>query len=241
MLLDEKTYKPKYIQLVETLRKDINSEELQNGDKLLSENELKRKYSVSSTTVRKCIDILRHEGLITRVQGIGTFINKPHIKRSLEKILSFTKNMEQVGLRPSTRVLEKKVVDASDKYAEKLSVEAGEKILRLRRLRFGDNIPMLLETRYINRKFCHDIEQHDLGDSLYDIYRQAYGITLVKAKQNLKIAFLAEREAKLLHCKAGAPAFLVTGVTYSDHDEPIEYEESLYRGDEYEFFVEVGH
>ncbi len=240
-MADEKSYKPKYVQLVETLRKDINSDELQNGDKLLSENELKRKYNVSSTTVRKCIDILRNEGLITRVQGVGTFINKPHIKRSLEKILSFTKNMEQVGLKPSTRVLEKMIVEASSKYAKKLNVEAGDKIFRLRRLRSGDNIPMLLETRYINRKYCHDIEQHDLGDSLYNIYRQVYGITLVKAKQNLRIAFLTDREAKLLHCKAGAPAFLVTGVTYSDHDEPIEYEESLYRSDEYEFFVEVGH
>jgi GntR family transcriptional regulator len=239
--VDEKTYKPKYIQLLETLRKDINSDELKNGDKLLSENELKRKYGVSSTTVRKCIDILRHEGLILRIQGIGTFINKPHIKRSLEKILSFTKNMEQVGLKPSTKVLEKKVIEASEKYAGRLGVEAGSSILRLRRLRFGDNIPMLLETRYINLAYCHDIERHDLGDSLYDIYWHAYGITLVKAKQNLKIAYLTEREAKLLHCKAGAPAFLVTGVTYSDHEEPIEYEESLYRGDEYEFFVEVGH
>ena len=238
--VDEFTYKPKYIQLLESLRRDIYSDELKNGDKLLSENELKRKYNVSSTTVRKCIDILRHEGLIIRIQGVGTFINKPHIKRSLEKILSFTKNMEQVGLKPSTKVLEKKVIEASEKYASKLGVAAGSAILRLRRLRFGDTIPMLLETRYINLTYCRDIERCDLGDSLYGIYQSVFGIQLVKAEQNLKIAFLTDREAKLLQCKAGAPAFLVSGVTYSDHEEPIEYEESLYRGDEYEFFVEVG-
>ncbi len=52
MLEDENIYKPKYIQLIETLRRDILSEKLHTGDKLLSENELKRKYNVSSTTVR---------------------------------------------------------------------------------------------------------------------------------------------------------------------------------------------
>lgn len=240
--VDDVTYKPKYIQLVETLRKDILSAKLHAGDKLLSENELKRKYNVSSTTVRKCIDILRHEGLITRVQGIGTFINKPHvIERSLEKVLSFTKNMEQVGLKPSTIVLEKRVVAAADKYRDKLNAGPGDKLLRLKRLRSGDDIPMLLETRFINLKYCPDIHEKELTGSLYMVYQDSYDIKVSKAKQNLKIVYLNEKEAKLLHCKVGDPAFLVTGVTFSDRNEPIEYEESLYRGDEYEFFVEVGH
>jgi GntR family transcriptional regulator len=239
---DENSYKPKYIQLVESLRKDIFSEKLRAGDKLLSENELKRKHNVSSTTVRKCIDILRHEGLITRIQGVGTFINKPHvIERSLEKVLSFTKNMEQVGLKPSTKVLEKRVVTAADKYREKLNVGSEDKLLRLKRLRFGDDTPMLLETRFINLKYCPDIHEKELAGSLYTLYQDLYDIRVSKAKQNLKIVYLDEKEAKLLQCKVGDPAFLVTGVTFSDRDEPIEYEESLYRGDEYEFFVEVGH
>jgi DNA-binding GntR family transcriptional regulator len=227
---------------VETLRKDIYSEKLNGGDRLLSENELKRKYNVSSTTVRKCIDILRHEGLITRIQGVGTFVNKPHvIKRSLERVLSFTKNMEQVGLNPSTKVLEKRVVIPADKHLDTLSLGPTDKVLRLKRLRFGNDTPMLLETRYINLKYCPDIHEKELAGSLYALYQDVYRIRVSKAKQNLKIVYLDEKEAKLLRCKAGDPAFLVTGVTFSDRDEPIEYEESLYRGDEYEFFVEVGH
>ena len=80
-----------------------------------------------------------------------------------------------------------------------------------------------------------------LSGSLYEIYENRYGIKLHTAKQHLKIVFLTAGEATLLSCNENAPAFSVTGVTYSDKDEAIEYEESLYRGDEYEFFVEVGH
>ncbi|MFW6138853.1 MAG: GntR family transcriptional regulator [Spirochaetota bacterium] len=234
------TYKPKYIQLVDLLRHEILTGKLRRGDKLLSENELRDKYNVSSTTVRKCIDILRHEGLIERVQGVGTFVSERPVKRSLEKILSFTKNMQQAGFKPNTEVLEKKVIKAADKYVDMLKVNQRENILRLKRLRFGDGTPMMLETRYINLRFCSGIINEDLAGSLYDVYEKNYGIILARAKQNLKIVFLKENEAGALHCRTGDPAFLVTGVTYSDKSEPIEYEESLYRGDEYEFFVEVG-
>jgi len=231
------SYKPKYIQLAEIIRHKIISGKYKEGDKLLSENELKREYSVSSTTVRKCIDILRNDGLIDRFQGVGTFVSERPIRRSL--VLSFTKNMEQVGLKPSTDVLEKKIIRANGKYADRLKVNKGEDILRLRRLRYGDETPMMLEARYINLRYCHDIRNKDLTGSLYDVYQRDYGIELTKARQHLKIVYLKEREAKLLQCEVGAPAFMVTGVTYSSEDKAIEYEESLYRGDEYEFFVEV--
>jgi len=236
----EDTYKPKYIQLVEIIKHDILSGKFMRGDKLPSENELKKEYNVSSTTVRKCIDILRNYGLIIREQGVGTFVRERPVERSLQKILSFTKNMEQAGLEPSTKVLEKKIIQAYGKYIDRLGVKRGEKIFRLKRLRFGSGTPMMLEVRYINLMLCPGIISEDLSGSLYEIYEKNYGISLNKAKQHLRIVFLKEKEAKLLECKTGAPSFLVTGTTYTDSNESIEYERSLYRGDEYEFFVEVG-
>jgi GntR family transcriptional regulator len=233
-------YKPKYLQLVDIFRREILSGKIKEGEKLMSENEIKNKYGVSSTTVRKCIDILRHEELIIRHQGIGTFVKTMYIERSLEKVLSFTKNMEQVGLTPSTDILEKEIIEANGKYRDKLGVIEGSKILRLKRLRYGNEIPMMLETRYINIAYCPDIITKDLSGSLYRLYAEEYGIKLVGAKQHLRIVFPNKEETKLLHCGKSSPAYLVTGSTYSDKNVPIEYEESLYRGDEYEFFVEVG-
>lgn len=236
----EDKYKPKYIQLVEIIRADILSGGIKHGERLPSEHELMTKYDVSSTTVRKCVDILRNNGLIKRIQGVGTFVSDRPVERSLEKILSFTKNMEQAGLTPRTKVLDKKVMGVSTNVIEQLNLEQGTNVLRLKRLRLGDNIPMMLETRYINLRLCPDIDHHDLSTSLYEIYNRYYEINLSRASQHLKIVYLRENEAQLFNLNTGSPAFLVTGVTYSDKNEPVEYEESIYRGDEYEFFVEVG-
>ena len=80
----------------------------------------------------------------------------------------------------------------------------------------------------------------DLTGSLYKIYEEEYGIKLLGAKQRLRIVFPSDAEAEMLHCGITTPAYLVTGVTYSDKMWAMEYEESFYRGDEYEFRVEVG-
>jgi GntR family transcriptional regulator len=148
--------------------------------------------------------------------------------------------MEQAGLSPRIQVLDKKVMGVSTNVIEQLDLEHGTNVLRLKRLRFGDNTPMMLETRFINLRLCPDIDRHDLSTSLYEIYNRYYGINLSRASQHLKIVYLRENEARLFNLTTDSPAFLVTGVTYSDKNEPVEYEESIYRGDEYEFFVEVG-
>lgn len=236
----EDPYKPKYVQLFEKLRKDIIDGRIKRGEMLPSEHELMRVYQVSSTTVRKSIDLLRNRGLIKRIQGLGTFVSDRPVPRSLEKVLGFSKNMQQIGLKPSTTVLENDMARADIKVSKALNLSKHERVALLRRLRFGDRTPMMLETRYINLRLCPDIARHDLACSLYEIYHLHYGIDLSRASQHLKIIFLKEREARLFGLAPGAPAFLVTGVTYSDKDEPVEYEESIYRGDEYEFFVEVG-
>ena len=234
------SYKPKYLQLVDIIRRDILSGKLQEGDRLLSENEMKMKYDLSSTTVRKCIEILRSEGLITRIQGVGTFVRAKHVERSLEKVLSFTKNMQQAGIVPSTDVLDKQIIKASGKYLERLNLLPGNELLKLTRIRYGDGIPLMLDVRYINLKYCPGIEKEDLSQSLYQMYEKKYGIKLFGAKQHMRFMILEKEEAEILRCDISTPAFLVTGVTYSSDMWAMEYEESLYRGDEYEFFVEVG-
>jgi len=233
-------YKPKYIQLLEILQTQIHTGELKAGDRLMSENELKEMYNVSSTTVRKCIDILRSEDLIERIQGIGTFIKEPQVSRSLEKILSFTKNMQQMGMIPSTKVLAKGIVQNYGEYHKQLDLGREDLVYGIKRLRLGNGEPLMLERRYINLRLCHDIDKYDMSGSLYKIYEEVYHMELKGSRQKLKLQRLGEENAKILGCSSSDPAFIVTGTTYIDNGVCLEYEESLYRGDKYEFFVNVG-
>jgi len=70
----------KNVRLTEILRKSLVDGEFAAGDRFPSQNELCAKYGVGSHTVREAMASLVHEGLLTRVQGKGTFVAECRIE-----------------------------------------------------------------------------------------------------------------------------------------------------------------
>jgi len=66
---------PKYLDIVEWTKLQIKNEVFKPNDKFLSEAELGKKFNVYRQTVRRALEILENQGLITRVQGSGTYIS----------------------------------------------------------------------------------------------------------------------------------------------------------------------
>ncbi|HOJ88633.1 MAG TPA: GntR family transcriptional regulator [Pseudothermotoga sp.] len=66
--------KPAYVLIMDYVRNRILSKELKPGDKVPSENELARMFNVSRLTARKALENLEYESMVTRIQGLGTFV-----------------------------------------------------------------------------------------------------------------------------------------------------------------------
>jgi GntR family transcriptional regulator len=158
--------------------------------------------------------------------------------RSLRKVISFTENMEKQNISPSAKVLENNVLGGYTIYHQKLNARESEKILRIKRLKYGDNVPLLIDTRYIKLKFSPDIINSDPTGSLYKIYEK-YNIKIVRTSQFLELTFLDEKNAKLLDYKKGDPVIYIEGLLYTDNDNPIAYEEDLWNGRVFRFYLEA--
>lgn len=65
----------KYKQIAEWIRERIQDGTFSSGEKLLSENQLCEKFSISRQTARQAIQILVDDGLVSPKKGSGTFIN----------------------------------------------------------------------------------------------------------------------------------------------------------------------
>ncbi|MDD3520650.1 MAG: GntR family transcriptional regulator [Actinomycetota bacterium] len=233
-----KDYLPKYIKISEDIKQDIESGALKYGEKIYSEKDIMNKYNVSSTTARKSLDVLKRENLIESIQGKGSFILQTKILRSLKKVISFSENMKKQSLEPSSKMIEKRIISDFTEYHKKLNLSEGEKILKIKRVKYGNDIPLLIDTRYINIKYCPGIESLDLNDSLYEIY-ESYKIKIVHSKQILQLSFLDENNAKLLNCKKFDPVIRIEGTLYSEDFSSIEYEEDLWNGAVFSFYVEA--
>lgn len=219
---------PKYISIAREIKEKIDSM-MDIGERVYSEKEIMQKYSVSSTTARKSLEVLRNGNIIERIQGKGTFVLNKKVFRSLRKIISYTENMEKQGIKPSTKVVEVKVLDKYTEYHKKLQLLPGDSVLKLKRVKYGDGVPLVIDCRYISLKHCPDIYKRDFNISLYKLYEE-YNIKIAHAKQYLEVSFLNEQDAKLLKCKKGDPVIHMEGMLSLEDFTPVEYENAFWNG-----------
>ena len=239
MVIDQESKVPLYYQLKEQLKKRILKGEFKEGDLLPSERELSEQHDISSTTIRRALNDLVHENFLERKAGKGTFVRMGKVKRDLRKVLGFTQNMKEMGLVPSTRVLSKKIIPANEFSVERMGLKKGDKIVKLERLRLANDVPMMLEIRYIRADLCPGIQKEELSSSLWKVFETVYGCKPFRHSQNLRIAKIAGDSASLLELEDGALVFLIKGTTYLQNGQAIECEESLYRSDKYDLAFEA--
>jgi GntR family transcriptional regulator len=182
--LDRNGFIPLYFQIQRALRENIHSGELSEGDALASEEELARTYQVSRTTARQALHGLKTSGYAYSQKGRGTFVTRPKLEKNIMHLMGFTKHMKQGGMVPSSRVLEQLAIKATKDLAQKLKVAIGEPVLRLRRLRLADRIPMALEESHIPLKFFPGLERISCSkQSVYHILRENYGVRVAWADE----------------------------------------------------------
>ena len=183
-----KDFLPKYYSISQKIIDRIRAGELPPGAKIPSENEIIKIYNVSNTTARKVLLEIEKGGWISRIKGRGSFVNTSNIvNRSATKVLSFTKNMRQAGLVPSTRLLDIKTIRKGMSITiSGRNYNIREPVCKITRLRIADEIPMMIENRYISLKFCLGIENENLEDSLYEIYMNKYNLQITQIDQSLE-------------------------------------------------------
>lgn len=223
------------------LKQNLLSLIQQNGEggRLPPERELSERFDVARETLRRCLRELENEGLLERKQGAGTFVSgQPVVKQP--QLLSFSEEMRERGLLPSSELLSTRVVAAGAKLAQRLKLVPGSGLLELRRLRLANDEPMALETVYLSQALLPGLEPADLAQgSLYELLQRNYGIQIRSATQQIQATVLSEEEADALDVPPFSPALLIERLSLGLNGEIVEYAKSLYRADRYRFEIHV--
>lgn len=233
---------PIYQQLNKILRELIASDKYKVGDKFMTERMICELYNVSRVTANKALSSLVAEGLLQFKKGVGTFVRSKPKEDPTPSIASFTLNTKAAGMVPSSKVLEFKRLLASEveaEVSEVLELQESEEVLLLKRLRFADNIPMVLERRFVRVRFCPDLEREHVEGSLYELFIQKYKLNITGSEETIQAVTLREEEARLLEVEQGRAAFLITAVGYIDNSLPLWFERTLYRPDGFAFRCQV--
>lgn len=232
---------PLYLQLKRLIKAQIQDGRLAPGDRVPSERELSDQFGMSRMTARQALIELVREGLLYREQGRGTFVAVRKVSQGLLTVTSFTEDMHSRGIVPSSVILSLTTEAPSLPDRERLRLDLGHQMVRVRRLRLGDGRPMALEEASLPQSLVEGIEEHDLSrGSLYEFLKSRQ-IELQGAHQTLEAILADEEQAMLLAVPQGAPLLLLERLSYDQFERPAEFVRAVYRGDRYRFYVELGH
>jgi GntR family transcriptional regulator len=234
---------PLHSRLESTLRGLIQDGQIATGSILPGELELAAQLGVSRHTVRHALGVLTNEGLLRRERGRGTTVVSASppavIERSLSTFYAFAWETRARGATQHSRILERTVVPADATFAQRLSVSPGSEIERIVRVRVADDDPLVLETAYLPRQLSSALDTATLErESLYDELERHWKLRVTGARESIRPVVLNRAAARLLRATTGAAAFLVERTTWSDRG-PIEWQESIVRGDRYLYSVEL--
>jgi GntR family transcriptional regulator len=241
-MIDPNDFLPRYYQLANILRESISNGRFEAHDPIPSERQLESLYSVSRTTIRQAIDLLIRQGFLYREHGRGTFVSPQKLQKGISELTSFTEDMKQRGIVPGQKILEIDYVEPSAQVRLHLELPATfERILRIERLRLGDDVPMGLQTSYYVLPEGQTISRKELEEygSIYKMLQEKFHIIPTEADETLEVTLATPREAALLQIPPGSPLLLSERTTYSQARRVIEFVKILYRGDRYRYIAKL--
>ncbi|SDS29844.1 transcriptional regulator, GntR family [Actinopolymorpha singaporensis] len=211
---------------------DLIRDRLEPHQKLPTERRLSEELGVSRLTVRRAVEQMVSEGEVYRIQGSGTYVAEPAIRKR-EFLTSFSDDMRSRGLVPGAKLLRAEQTLAGARESWLLGVSPGEPLLHLVRLRLASSVPMCLEEVWLLARLVPGLLETPLEDSLYETLLRRYSITLDRAQQQVRATVVDTAQARLLEVPALTPALQVERVAFDVRGRAVELAWSLYRGDRY--------
>ncbi|MFT3672994.1 GntR family transcriptional regulator [Aestuariivirga sp.] len=229
---------PLYIRVKKLVTAAISNSELKPGDAIPSERDAAEQLGVSRVTVRKAFTELVHEGVLVQRRGSGTFVqdNAARLEQPLSRLTSFSEDMKLRGLATDADWLDRSIGLPTPEEAMKLSISPSDRVCRFHRLRRADGVPLAIEHAVIPARFLADPQA--VQRSLYAALDER-GFKPVRALQRLHATALSGQEAKLLRMPEGSPALSIERISYLPDGRTVEYTQSRYRGDAYDFVAEL--
>jgi GntR family transcriptional regulator len=197
---------------------------------LPSETELAAEFGVSRNAIREALELLRGEGMITRVQGAGTFVTGAKLSQRLDRLEGLAESLAGHRLPVDNEVLSVRESIASPFVASKLDLPESTPILFIERLRSVGGVPLSLDTTSLRIGAIPtdaNLDRHDV----FALIEKELGVRLGWAEITVESVSADTNTAKLLQIRPGAPLLLLHRLTFLEDGTPFDLETVRYRGD----------
>lgn len=205
---------PPYARIKQALKDGLASGEWSAGEQMPSESELVSHFGVSRMTVNRALKELQAEGLVQRVQGVGTFAARLHRVSSTLTIRDLHEEIESRGHRHHARVHEQRRMRCSAAVASALGLAPGASAFHTVIVHHENGVPVQVEDRWVNPDCSPGYLDHDFTritptQVLFDTTE------LWRAHYTIQAEGASAREATLLQVEPGEACLVITRSTHT--------------------------
>lgn len=233
-LSQSKDARPLYRKLADALAQQMPMGDAQAH--LPSERQLSSKLGISRVTVRRALDELAADGLLVRRQGARTVMAQ-RIEKALSVLTGFSDELRARGQVPGQRWLAREKVLPTPAEAMALDLSGNAPIVRLVRVRLADGQPIAIERAAVPQSILPSGSL--VKDSLYDALSRLEAQP-VRGVQRIRAGLMTRTDAELLESQSGGPLLIVERRCFLADGRPVEFTETRYNGENYDFLTELG-
>jgi GntR family transcriptional regulator len=225
---------PYYVQVAETLRRRIMTDEYMEESLIPPVPELEKEFSVSNITIRKALETLTQDGLLRRKRGVGTIVQK--CERDLvvfELTGDFRRLVRSIEDLPvELEVLELKIIPCPHYVGKMLSLGPEAQVLRMKKIRKHGGKPLSFYLHYTDPALFNKITIEKAEQKTFvDLFEEVTKTKLTTLKQRIEAVVADIDLSNMLQVRFGLPLFFTENLYMTEGNQPAILTQNYYRGD----------
>lgn len=230
----KKYKKPIYLKLYENILENIENKKYSCSEKLLSENEFAKEFSVNRHTVRQALQILKEQGFIYTKKGKGNFISNIKVPYSISNKDSYSSKILNLGYEPKTELLSVNIIEPIKEVADQLGLNSKLKVIEFKLLRYVNDLPISISYSYFDaflyRELVNNLDYKPF--SLYKILEKSYpNLEVTKISTVFESSLATKEQSELLMMPINIPLLIASTISKDQNGNFVEYGISYFRSD----------
>lgn len=221
-----------YARVKQHLKDHLSSGRWPPGTLMPSESELVAQFGVSRMTVTRAMRELLAEGLVARVQGVGTFAAQMNRVSSTLTIRDLHEEIEGRGHRHHVEIHLVREEAATVTVARQLGVAPGKPVFHSLIVHHDNGVPLQCEDRYVNPTCAPDYLRVDFTQTTPTQYLLEVA-TLWEAQYAIEASRPTAKEAALLHIRKCDACLVIVRRTIS-RGLPVTFVRLVHPGSRYQ-------
>lgn len=228
----------KYKEIALSIEQQIIRNNLKQGTKLPTFDELIKSYHVSKSTIVKALTILETRGVIYQVQGSGVFVRRKKQVGYINMIENhgFTNDLDQFDITSKILILE--TIIPTIEIKESLNLLENEHVYHVKRIRYINQQLLCVEESFYRCSIVPYLNEEIVTSSIFNYLKRALKLTVGFSDKYLRIIKVNQELSELLDILPNDPSLFVEELFYLSSGIPFNFSRTHYHYEHAQFFLQ---